>query len=134
MKAIRLLAVLVASGTLFAPSALGAKAQNPVNDRLLGRWEEYAPSDGVVQFDPDHSMRFYLTKEEGTKKNMRWIEAKWTLTSRNVIRLRYFANRKLRTRTIKLAFKNDELWLTEKGKTSRYRRLNGELPAQYNWQ
>ena len=134
MKTIRFVLLLAMSGILFAPAAQAAKAKHPVEERLYGMWEEYAPSAGVIQFDPDHNMRFYLTKEEGTKKNMRWIEAKWTLSSKNVLSLHFFSNRKSHKRSIKLAFKNDELWLTEKGKTSRYRRLKGELPARYNWQ
>lgn len=136
MKTLRLVFLLAISCICFAPAALAAKAKNPAQERLLGMWQASAPAAGVIQFDPNQTMRFYLTKEEATRKGMRWIEARWSLGSGNVIRLNYLMNRKSHKRTMRFIFKsNDELWLTERGKgTIKYLRVKGELPAPYNWQ
>lgn len=136
MKIIRILFLLILSGAWFAPAALAAKHQGPNDFRLFGMWEAYEPAPGVVRFDMNQTMRIYLNKEEGSKLNLRYFDAPFTLVGKNTLKLRYVLNRKRHYRSITITFKSDdELWLTEKGRVTKYRRLRGdELPDKYKWQ
>ncbi len=136
MKIMRILFLLILSGVWFAPAAQAAKHASQIDFRLFGMWEAYEPASGVVRFDMNQTMRIYLNKEEGNRLNLRYIDAPFTLAGKNTIKLRYVVNRKRHYRSITLNFKSDdELWLTEKGRVTKYRRLHGDtLPDQYNWQ
>jgi hypothetical protein len=136
MKIFRVLLLLAVSGFWFAPAALAAKHHGTNDFRLFGMWEAYEPESGVVRFDMNQTMRIYLNREEGSRLNLRYFDAPFTLIGDSTIKLRYVLNRKRHNRSIKLTFKgDDELWLTENGRVTKYRRLHGdELPAKYVWQ
>lgn len=133
MKTIRILLLLALSGLWFAPAAMAAKHKSEIDFRLFGIWEAYEPASGVIQFDMNQTARIYLTKEEGTRLSLRYIDAPFGLSAKDTIQLRYVLSRKRYYRTIKLTFKSEnELWLTEKGRVTKYRRVR-EIPEAYNW-
>ncbi len=134
MKIIRIFIILALTAAWFAPAALAARHPSAIDNRLFGLWEAYEPATNAVQFDMNQNMRIYLTREEGTRMNLRWIDGPFTLTSNNTIRLRYEVGRKRHYRTFHLSFKSDdELWLTENGRVTKYRRQRGELSERFNW-
>ncbi len=136
MKTLRILTLLILSGLWFAPAALGANHKAPNDFKLFGMWEAYEPASGVMQFDMHQTVRIYLTREEGSRLNLRYFDAPFTLAGSSTLKLRYVLNRKRHYRSIKLAFKgDDELWMTENGRVTKYRRVkNNQLPEKYNWQ
>ena len=133
MKIVRILFLLILSGAWLAPTALAAKHQGPNDFRLFGMWEAYEPESGVVRFDMNQTMRIYLNKEEGSRLNLRYFDAPFTLVGNNTLKLRYVLNRKRHYRSIKLSFQSDdELWLTENGRVTKYRRLRGRTSTSGN--
>ncbi len=135
MKIIRTLFLLALSGIWLAPAAMAAKHKSEIDFRVFGIWESYEPaSGGVIQFDMNQTARIYLTKAEGDRLRLRYIDAPFGLSAKDTIQLRYVLSRKRYYRTIKLTFKSEnELWLTEKGRVTKYRRVR-EIPEKYNWQ
>lgn len=135
MKIIRILFLLALSGAWLAPAAMAAKHKSEIDFRVFGIWEAYEPaSGGVIQFDMNQTARIYLTKAEGDRLRLRYIDAPFGLAGKDTIQLQYMVNRKRHTRTIHLTFKSDdELWMTEKGRVTKYRRVR-EIPEKYDWQ
>lgn len=136
MKILRLLAILIFAVVSLAPSASAAGHKGPNDFKLFGMWEAYEPASGVMQFDMNQTVRIYLNREEGNRLNLRYFDAPFTLVGNNTLRLRYVLNRKRHYRSIKLLFKGeDELWMTENGRVTKYRRVrSNQLPENYNWQ
>lgn len=133
MKAVRLLFLLFVSSILFASAAASAEPDQTPDQRLIGIWEEYEPSSNFVQFFPDHTVRLYLTEEEGGDSNTHWIGGKWSVSG-SILTMNLEANGNEMSRQLKLVFDEKEMVMVDddEGET-RHRRYTGELPEKYRW-
>ena len=134
MKTIRFLLILVLSTLGFAPAAFSAEPLTSTEQKLVGTWEEYEPSSNVVRYYSDRTIRLYLTEEEGSDTGTHYIEGSWSISPDSTLTMNLSANGRSLTQTVKVVFKNDEMWLVdeEKGET-KHRRLAGDIPEKYRW-
>jgi hypothetical protein len=133
MNKIKLIALLLVSGLWFAPAAHCAGAFSDNETRMIGIWEEYAPGASVVQLFPDHTMKFYLTEQQGRAKNLHFHEAKWRISSDMILTVYGEANGKKFSESAKVSFKDGEMWIIEKnGATTKNRKISA-LPEKYKW-
>ena len=129
MKTIRILF----AAAFLALAGCASQPQTP-EQRVVGTWEEYEPNSNVTQFFADHTMKIYLTQEEGAEMKMHWIKATWTVSPDSVVTLSFSANGKSFSESAKLSFEKDEMWLTqENGVVTKSRRLGGDIPEKYRW-
>jgi hypothetical protein len=110
-----------------------AGSHTAVEKRMVGIWEEYAPGVNVVQFYSDHTMKIYLTEEEGRDKDMHFIVAKWRISGDMILTLDIEANGKEFSESTKVSFKDGEMWfIQEKGPITKQRKIS-EVPEKYKW-
>ena len=129
-RIIRLLPALLGAWLL----AAAAQAAPAPGQALLGKWQEYEPATSVGEFLPDHTLRLYLTREEGGAQNLHWIDGTWSLTDDHTLTMTLTAFGRSLTDRVKVSFEHGELWLVdEREATTRHRRLSGELPKIYRW-
>ncbi len=134
MKSIRLLFTLLFSFMLLAPAAHGEETAQDADQRLVGIWQEFEPSSNVIQFLSDHTVRLYLTKEEGGDMNIHWIGGTWKILPDSSLSMNMSANGRSLQRVVTLQFRKDEMVLIDDSQTeTKHRRLSGEIPAKYRW-
>jgi hypothetical protein len=100
--------------------------------RIVGEWEEFAPSQNFVDFFDDGRVVLYLKKGEvGTLKH---LEGTWSLLDDNRLRVEFAVNGQTIEQIATLSFDKDEMLLTgDNDSVSRHRRRNGPLPEDYRW-
>ncbi len=133
MKILRVLFFVVLSGIGFAPAAFGADALNQSEQRMIGIWQEYEPGENVVEYFADHTMKIYLTEEEGGSQAMHWIEAHWQIDQDNMLTLTIMVNGKPHSEKVKLSFENDEMWLEDEDDVVTKQRRISAVPAKFKW-
>jgi len=130
MKTIRLLLLLLIAGIGFA----GPAAASTPDERLIGTWEEYDPSSNVIQFFPAHTLKLYLTQEEGEESDSHYIGGTWSLSSGGILTMHMSLGSKEMTQTVKVVFRGDEMVMVgEDDSETIHRRLKGALPEKYVW-
>jgi len=134
MKTFRLLALLLATSLSFAPAALAGDALKANEKQLLGLWEEYSPGSNCVEFFDNHTMKIYLTEEEGRDTGgEHYIEASWSMDEKNVMTLTVTAGDESFKQRAQVVFKKGEMLLKdEDGGTTKNRRIK-KIPAKYKW-
>ena len=133
MNTLRLLPALLGCVLALATAAQAAPDQ-PGEQALVGIWQEYEPASNLVQFFPDHTMRIYLTREEGGALNLHWIGGSWSLAPDLTLTMTLSANGNSMTDRVKVTFEQGEMWLLDAHQAAtRHRRLSGEMPARFRW-
>lgn len=78
MNILRLLALTLLACCLAFPAA--ARGTSPAERRLVGIWQDDKDPENIIQFFPDHRVRIYLTRQEGQRSGMHWINGRWRLS------------------------------------------------------
>lgn len=134
MKSLRLLLASFFFSMLLAPVAHCAETAQAADQRLVGIWEEFDPSSNVVQFFANHTVRIYLTEEEGSDSGLHWIGGTWKILPDSSLSMDMSANGKSLNKVVKLVFRKDEMVLIDDDQNeTRHRRLVGEIPEKYRW-
>ncbi len=132
MKTIRLLILLFASAMwLTAPSASAAEAS--LDQKLVGLWEEYDPSSNFIQFFDDHTLKLYLTKEEGEGTATHYISGTWSISNDHILTMKLTANGNSMTRSVGLKFDEGDMVLIDDSAGETRHRSTDALPAKYLW-
>lgn len=127
-----LIAMLVLSFT--ACSTAPSSALKPNEKQVLGIWEEYSPGSNCVEFYQDHTMKIYLTKQEGSSMGGRhYIEADWTLDEQNLLTLTIAMGDKSFKQSAHVIFEKGEFWMKERNGTITKNRPVKAVPAKYQW-
>jgi hypothetical protein len=134
MKTIKLLFTMLALTLSFAPDALAVEELKANEKQMLGLWEEYAPGSNCVEFFDNHTMKIYLTEEEGKDSGGdHFVQANWSLDEKNVMTLTIAMGEQSFKQSAQVVFENGEMWLKEQdGSTTKNRRIKA-IPAKYKW-
>ena len=134
MKTFKLLLLLLVTTLSFAPAAQAAEELKPNEKQMLGLWEEYAPGANCVEFFDDHTMKIYLTAEEGKDTGGdHFVLANWSMDEKNVMTLTIAMGEQSFKQSAQVVFENGEMWLKEQdGSTTKNRRIKA-VPAKYKW-
>jgi len=128
-----LIAVLVLSFTACS-TAPNAGSLKPNEKQMLGLWEEYSPGSNCVEFSADHTMKIYLTEEEGRQTaGSHYIEATWGMDEKNVLTLMIAMGEKSFNQSVPVVFEKGEMWMKEKGGGTTKHRHVTEVPARFKW-
>jgi hypothetical protein len=133
MNKIKLIALLLVSGLWFAPAAHCADALSDIETRMIGIWEAYEPSPSVVQLFPDHTIKIYLTEQQGRAKNLHYYEGRWRISGDMILTLSREVNGKEISMPGKVSFKDGEMWILPEASPPTKNRKISALPEKYKW-
>jgi len=105
-------------------------AQEQLQTRLVGMWDEIHPSDNLVYFAKDGSWKLYLEKEEIGK--LRTLIGKWTLSNDSKLTITFTIEGQAYSQSAKLSFDGQDMVLTDENRNeTRHRRHKGPIPERF---
>jgi hypothetical protein len=100
--------------------------------RIVGEWEEFAPSRNYVDFFADGRVVLYLKK--GEVGDLKTLNGTWSLQDENQLRVAFDINGRSIEQISTLGFERDALLLIDaNGTVTRHRKRSGPLPEEYRW-
>jgi len=99
--------------------------------QLIGLWQEVKESSAIIHFQKDGTFKIYLRK--GELAGRRTIDGHWKIKN-NKMKVIIDPDGINAIDELSISFENDELYITDTyGDVIKHRRLNGEIPEEYNW-
>lgn len=130
----RFLITFFASLFLLITPAIAADEPAPITGAALdGYWQEYSPSNNLIQLTADGKVKILLKK--GEIADFHSLDGTWVISTDNNIKMDFFVGGKLMTSvTGKIIIKGDEMILLDPdGSETKHRKHIGELPKEFVW-
>lgn len=134
MKALRIALLPLLCGLLFSSPALPAEPEGALDQRVIGMWQDTGRTGDVMELLPDHTMKMYLTRQDGAKLNKHYLPATWSIEADSafVISVTDPAG-KQHQRKMSVSFENGDMVLEYEGRHDSTMHRIKALPEKYRW-